>query len=86
VTTDVPGCRDAVVANETALLARVRSSEDLARQLCTLLRSEALRLTMGRAGRALAEREFDVTRIVSAIFDVYGAVWPAESVVTARQR
>jgi glycosyltransferase involved in cell wall biosynthesis len=86
VTTDVPGCRDAVVPNETALLASVRSSEDLARQLTVLLRDPTRRLAMGRAGRALAEREFDVKRIVSAIFDVYVCVWPAESVVTAGQR
>lgn len=77
VTTDVPGCRDAVVADETALLARVRSGEDLARQLRRLLRDDGLRARMGGAGRALAEREFDVTRVVDAIFAVYTTVWPA---------
>jgi glycosyltransferase involved in cell wall biosynthesis len=86
VTTDVPGCRDAVVPDHTALLARVRSSEDLARQLTVLLRDERLRSRMGAEGRALAEREFDVSRIVKAIYAVYADVWPAESVAYGRQR
>jgi glycosyltransferase involved in cell wall biosynthesis len=77
VTTDVPGCRDAVIPGETALLATVRSGEDLARQLDTLLRDAALRERMGAAGRALAEREFDVKRVVDAVFEVYADVWPA---------
>lgn len=85
VTTDVPGCRDAVVAGETALLARVRSGDDLARQLGTLLRDEPLRARMGRAGRALAEREFDLRRIVQSVFAVYTAVWPAEPERGSRQ-
>lgn len=76
VTTDVPGCRDAVVPGETALLARVRSSEDLARQLGTLLRNPLLTARMGAAGRRLAEREFEVQRVVDATFAVYEQLWP----------
>jgi glycosyltransferase involved in cell wall biosynthesis len=75
-----------VISEQTALLARVRSSEDLVRHLGTLLRDEPLRARMGAAGRALAEREFDVKRVVAAVFGVYADVWPAESVAYARQR
>lgn len=86
VTTDVPGCRDAVVAGQTALLAKVRSPTDLADAINALLDDPARRERLARAGRALAEREFDVSRVVSATFAVYADVWPDEPAGTEGQR
>ncbi len=86
VTTDVPGCRDAMLDGRTGLLAKVRSSDDLARQLLALLVDPARRDAMGAAGRRLAEEQFDVDRIVGAVFEVYADVWPAESMAYGQQR
>lgn len=72
VTTDVPGCRDAIVPGETGLLVPPGDPAALADAIATLLASPALRARMGRAGRSLAEREFDVRMVVDRTLRIYG--------------
>lgn len=72
VTTDVPGCRDAVVPNETALLCRVKDANDLAEKIVQLLDDEALRHRYAQAGRTLAQKDFDIKNILQKHFGVYG--------------
>lgn len=71
VTTDVPGCRDAIVAEETGLLVPARDAPALAAALRRLIEDAALRSTMGKAGRALAERRFGIEAVVQAHMQVY---------------
>ncbi|MDH0093766.1 glycosyltransferase family 4 protein [Achromobacter mucicolens] len=76
VTTDVPGCRDAIEPNVTGLLVPVRDAAALADAIARLAEDAALRQAMGAAGRALAEREFDihqVARIHVALYDALSA-------------
>ncbi|WP_367353162.1 glycosyltransferase family 4 protein [Achromobacter animicus] len=76
VTTDVPGCRDAIDPNVTGLLVPVRDAAALADAIARLAQDAALRQAMGTAGRALAEREFDinqVARIHVALYDALSA-------------
>jgi glycosyltransferase involved in cell wall biosynthesis len=71
VTTDMPGCRDAVEPGETALLVPPRDAVALAQAVGELLADRERRHRMGVAGRALAEREYGVERIVATHLDVY---------------
>ena len=71
VTTDAPGCRDAIIPNETGLLAPVRNVEKLADALQWLIEHPKERAAMGRAGRALAEREFAIEKIVDQHMRIY---------------
>lgn len=71
VTTDVPGCRDAVEPGVSGLLVDVRDARMLASALRRLLDDEQERLGMGEAGRRLAEREFSIEKIVAQHLDVY---------------
>ena len=71
VTTDHPGCRDAVIPNETGLLVPVKSPEKLANALQWLIEHPAERVVMGKAGRLLAEREFDIEKIVHGHLEIY---------------
>ena len=71
VTTDVPGCRDAIEANKTGLLVPVRDSVSLADAIQHLIDDADLRRNMGRAGRDLAEHDFDIKKIVQAHMDIY---------------
>lgn len=76
VTTDVPGCRDAIEPDVTGLLVPVRDAAALADAIARLAEDSALRQAMGAAGRALAEREFDinqVARIHVALYDALSA-------------
>ena len=63
VTTDVPGCRDAIEPGKTGLLVPVRDAGALADAIARLAADPALRHAMGAAGRALAEREFNIERV-----------------------
>jgi len=71
VTTDVPGCRDAIEPNVTGLLVPVRDSVALADAIQRLIDDPALRQQMGRAGRELAEREFAIEKVVQQHLDIY---------------
>src|SRR5699024_500203 len=71
VTTNVPGCRDSIVADVTGLLVPVRDAGALAEAVQALAQDSDKRQAMGRAGRALAEREFGLTHIVSQQLAIY---------------
>lgn len=71
VTTDVPGCRDAIEPNITGILVPVRDSSALAEAIERLIVDKPLRQQMGIAGRHLAEREFSIEKVVEAHFDIY---------------
>jgi len=71
VTTDVPGCRDAIRAGETGRLVPVRDSAALAEAMRGLIEDKQLRLRMGIAGRALAERAFSVEEVTRRHLDIY---------------
>ncbi|WP_428025004.1 glycosyltransferase family 4 protein [Arcobacter sp.] len=71
VTTDVPGCRDAIEPNISGLLCKVRDSKSLAEMIEKLIVDNNLRNSMGKSGRELAEREFDISKIVKKHFEIY---------------
>jgi glycosyltransferase involved in cell wall biosynthesis len=58
VATDIPGCREAVVHQETGFLVPPREPIALADALQKLIESPELRIRMGMAGRRRAERYF----------------------------
>lgn len=71
VTTDVPGCRDAIDPGKSGLLVPVRDAVALANAIQRLLDDPALRRSMGQAGRVLAERAFAIESVVEQHLDIY---------------
>lgn len=71
VTTDVPGCRDAIDPDVSGLLVPVRNASALAEAIQRLLENPELRREMGLAGRALAERAFAIESVVSKHLETY---------------
>lgn len=71
VTTDVPGCRDAIKPNETGLLVPVKDAKALSIAIEQLIKNPEQRKQFGKAGRKLAENEFAIEHIVAAHLDVY---------------
>ena len=71
VTTDVPGCRDAIIPNKTGLIVPAKDSQKLADALKCLIESPQKRITMGAAGRKLAEEEFSIEKIVIEHLNIY---------------
>lgn len=71
VTTDLPGCSDAVIPGKTGLLVPAKNSEALADAIEKLIEDSCLRQSMGREGRHLAEKTFDVLAVVHKHLAIY---------------
>jgi len=71
VTTDVPGCRDCVEPGVSGLLVPARDAGALADALAALLADPSRRASMGRAGRARAERDFGIDAVVGDTLALY---------------
>lgn len=74
ITTDVPGCRDAIIEGETGLLCTARNGVDLARVLRPLIEDRELQQRMGAAARRHAETSFDVNSVTADHLNLYEAV------------
>ena len=72
VATDIPGCRDVVRAGENGLLVPPQDVVALAAAIRQLLEDPQLRTRMGMAGRARAEAEFGIEKVVQSHLELYG--------------
>ncbi|HBS04772.1 MAG TPA: glycosyltransferase family 1 protein [Leptospiraceae bacterium] len=71
ITTDMPGCRDAIIPNESGILVPPRNAIALADSIQALIHDPARVRRFGRAGRKLAERDFDIRQVVASHLEIY---------------
>lgn len=71
ITTDWPGCREAVVNGENGLLIPVKDSLALVEAIENLLKNPMDMALMGQAGRRMAEADFGVGGVVEKTLAVY---------------
>lgn len=71
ITTDWPGCRDAIVVGKTGLLCRPRDPVDLAEKMIWFLENPDSIISMGRNAREHAERNFDIAMVVMRHLELY---------------
>jgi len=71
VTTDVPGCRDAIDPGVTGVLVPVRDVVALADAIEDLVNNPLRCQVMGEAGMVLAEKAFDVRQVVDKHMQIY---------------
>ena len=62
VTTNVPGCRDAVIPGETGLLVKVKDATSLADAIQFLIEKPKLRKKLGQAGRVWPMQTFAIRK------------------------
>lgn len=75
IATDVPGCREVVIAGETGLLCGARDAGSLAtaiRSFCSLSGED--RDVLGRSARLLAEQRFDQRLVVQHYLDALAGI------------
>ncbi len=82
VTTNVPGCREAIIDGETGFLVPVKEVKPLSEKLGLLIKDRALRLKMGQAARVLAEEEFSIEQVVKQTFDIYQGLLKSKTMAT----
>jgi len=71
ITTDVPGCRDAIEDGITGLLVPVRCASAISDTIISLLENSDRCKKMGDAGRKLAEEKFDVRQVIAKHMKIY---------------
>ncbi len=69
ITTDHPGCREAVIEGKTGFLVPVRDAVALSAAMKRFIVEPELAQVMGRAGRKLAEDRFDVNKVNKIILE-----------------
>ncbi|MDX1519687.1 MAG: glycosyltransferase family 4 protein [Gammaproteobacteria bacterium] len=71
ITTDVPGCRDAIVPGETGKLVPAKDPGALAAAMIELINDKQQRERLGRAGRSLVEEKYASGVINSQFIKLY---------------
>lgn len=71
VTTDMPGCRDAITPDETGILIEPRNAVALADAIQYLIENPTVRMKIGEAGRKLAENAFTIESVVEQHMSIY---------------
>lgn len=71
ITTNHPGCRDAIVDKKTGILVPIKNPKKLADAIQLLVNNPKLRKSMGIAARELAEKEFSVEKIIQKHYQIY---------------
>lgn len=74
VTTDIPGCREAIAPDQSGLLVPPRDARALADAIKQLIENADLRRRMGRAGRRFAERHFAIEDVIAKHLSTYKAL------------
>jgi len=71
ITTDHPGCRDAIEPGVTGRLVPIRNPNALANEILSLLDDPDLCKRMGQAGRKRAEKLFGINQVVNKHMQIY---------------
>ena len=71
VTTDHPGCRDAIIPGVTGMLVTPKDATALENALSCILEDRESMESMGRAGQELAKKRFCVTRVIDIHYSLY---------------
>ncbi|MDC5850445.1 glycosyltransferase family 4 protein [Vibrio europaeus] len=71
VTTDHPGCRDAIVNDETGILIEGRNVDSLVRAVEHLIDNKQLCESMGLKGRKYAEENFAIEQVIEVHLSLY---------------
>jgi glycosyltransferase involved in cell wall biosynthesis len=71
ITTDVPGCRDAIEVNKTGLLVPAKTVQPLVDAILKLVNDQKLRSEFAQKGRLFAEKVFDINDVVKKHLLIY---------------
>ena len=71
VTTNVIGCRDAIINKKTGLLAKVKNVNSLVSKLSFLIKNKNIRSKYGKNGRDFAIKNFDLNIVIKKNLDIY---------------
>ena len=71
ITTEHPGCRDAIIPGKTGMLIAPRDISSLISALVKMASDRDLIESMGKAGRLMAEQKFCVSKVIDNHYSLY---------------
>jgi len=74
ITTNHPGCKDAIDNMITGYLCPIRDSVSIVKNILLLYRNDIKRKEFGRAARKFAEANFDVSSVVKKHIEIYQSI------------
>ena len=74
ITTDTPGCRDAIIPNVTGLLVPTRDVDSLVNSILYLIADRSRLTKMSINARNFAIDNFDVSKIVLRHLEIYDSL------------
>lgn len=72
ITTNAPGCREAVVHGENGFLVPVKNAQALADAMLKFIEQPELAASMGKRSREIAEEKYDVYKVNAHMLGVMG--------------
>ncbi len=73
ITTDVPGCRDAIIPRKTGFIVPAKDPKSLAKMIKYALDNENMLKKMSTAARKLAEKSFNIQDVIQMHIEIYNA-------------
>ena len=71
ITTEHPGCRDAIIPGKTGMLVAPRDTTSLISAVVNMVSDRDLIESMGKAGRLMAEQKFCVSKVIDIHYSLY---------------
>lgn len=74
ITTNVPGCKDAVVNKKTGLIVNVKDPLNLAKGILKLSKNRKILNSMSKNSREHAIKNFNIKNVISSHIEVYNSI------------
>ena len=74
ITTNVPGCKDAVVNKKTGLIVNVKDPLNLAKGILKLSKNRKILNSMSKNSREHAIKNFNIKNVISSHIEVYNSL------------
>ena len=74
ITTDVPGCRDAICPNKTGLLVPLKNYVAIVKSINYLISNKVVLEKMSIAARKLAIEKFSIKKVINSHYEIYSNI------------
>ena len=71
ITTDHPGCRDAIIPDKTGILVPIKDTQSIIKGIQTLFKSPVIYENMSKEARLLALKKYDIKSVIKKHLEIY---------------
>lgn len=78
ITTDIPGCRDTIIVDQSGYLVPPKNISALIEKMENIIQSPGRLINFGKKGRELAEKKFDINIVIREHMKIYNNFFKAK--------